>query len=404
MMMARSVSQSNIQMTYDGLFGLFVVFVVCDFMIANLVMLALAPLFLFRLKEYKSEILEKIKQPAFVVFFTFVFYAYLRLVIIGSFDEKIFRLLILPLLVMLLSFQIKEWNYSYLGFIGAAFVMSLWGLFNIVHRYMYDGIYDMTSGSIINELLIVQRPFLGFILVTACLLSIHFSNLLIKYRFIFYFLAVFFASYIVIISARMAFLSIVFIGVLYLLFYSKVGVFKKLISTAVFVSGFGLLVFLTPSLSNRFVLNERFETIQNQLKDYEPRVTIWECGFGIISKADFNVLFGIGSQEEIVEAMVACYAGIQDNLSRRDYFIAERFHLHNQFLDTYAMFGLIGLVLFISYFALIFLKNKSSFIPTAILVSILSFCMVDLVFYFQIGIYLFAILSVFCLNFKQASS
>ena len=403
-MTKKDVSPSKIQVAYDGLFGLFVVFVVCDFMIANLVLLALAPLFIVRLKENRSVFIEKIKQPAFLVFFTLLVYAYLRLFFAGSLDEKIFRLLILPLLVMLFSFQVRRWNYIYFGFIGAAFIMSLLGLFKIVRRYLYHGIFDMTSGPEINDLLIVQRPFLGFILVTACLLSFYFSFFFKKYRVFFYCLTVFFAIYIVIVSARMAFLSLGFIAVLYLLLYSKGRVFKKIVSISALALGFGVLVFFTPSLSNRFAINQNFETIQNHIKDYEPRITIWECGFGILSKTDFNVFFGIGSQEKIVEELVTCYAGIEDNLARRDYFIAERFHLHNQFIDAYAMFGGIGLALLVAYFSILLFKNKNYFIPTALLISLLNFCMVDLVFYFQIGIYLFAILSVFCLNFKHASS
>lgn len=118
---------------------------------------------------------------------------------------------------------------------------------------------------------------------------------------------------------------------------------------------------------------------------WELRTEVWKC-VDYINKSEGFIVTGFGF-DETKNKLVSCYEEQIDNDYKRGVFVTSKHNSHNQFVDIYFNWGAIALGLFLSFILVVFLKNRKQFIPTAYLVVLMSYCMVENVFHRQIGAY-----------------
>ncbi|CAA9199717.1 hypothetical protein FLA105534_02743 [Flavobacterium bizetiae] len=152
-----------------------------------------------------------------------------------------------------------------------------------------------------------------------------------------------------------------------------------------------MIVLTNKNISERFFVKSNLEESLKVASDYEPRIVIWNCAYSMTKKSDYNSLIGFKGYKEISNNFLECYANTIENISKKEYFLTEKFNSHNQFIDLYLIGGLIGLGLFVAFFIKLFIEVRKNFFQTAIIVSFLLFFCVENIFYRQFGCYLVGI-------------
>ena len=154
---------------------------------------------------------------------------------------------------------------------------------------------------------------------------------------------------------------------------------------------FGIVIATNKNISERFFIKNNIEESLKVASDYEPRIVIWNCANNMTGKNDFNLITGFKGYETVTNNFLDCYATTIENQSKKEYFLSEKFNSHNQFIDFYLIGGVLGLLLFISFFIKLFYEVKTKFFSVAIVISFLLFFFVENIFYRQFGCYLFGI-------------
>lgn len=381
---------------YDLLFGTLILFVVLNFTVANVLLGLLGILFFVDINKSKFKTSKLIKSKVFITLVLLVIYIFIHALFLDDWSGKRLRFCLLFLSIFILSFRITKQVRVFMAFVISVLIVSILGLFNIVNWYLKTGVFDMASGGgIIDELLILNRPYLGFALVIGSILCVYLAGIYSSFSGYFWTIALFFTSYIYLISARISFISLLIVALLYLTFYYRAKVTTKailLISVAGIIS---TAIILNKDLLERFYFVDKLFAQSEQLKDSEPRIIIWDCALKIAKEKDFNIIYGLKSVEQLENKLVDCYALDTGNDERRAYFLKVRFNTHNQFLDIYLTLGIIGLSLFLFFIIQLFLQKRLLFHQIAMLVTVILFCSVENMFYVQRGIYLFAFVIAF---------
>ena len=95
---------------------------------------------------------------------------------------------------------------------------------------------------------------------------------------------------------------------------------------------------------------------------------------------------GIGFSQANSDLAV-CYDNTIKDEKKKQWFIKQEYNVHNQFFDIYLAAGVGALVLFSLAILILFIRNRKSFYPSALLVTLVCFAMVENVFHRQIGAY-----------------
>lgn len=273
------------------------------------------------------------------------------------------------------------------GFIASVFIAVSIALIHTSIYYLHNKILPFNTGEDVNRILIVERPYMGFICLVALILCLFMAKEYPKFKKALFALGLFFGVFIFFIAARLSLITLIGVAIIYLLFYSGFSVIKKAIIIAVcFIAVFTALLSYK-NLSNRFFVTDSFQT----MKDYEPRVVIWSCASEIIRSSDFNFIFGSKSFNWMEEQYVQCYADSITNESKKAWFLAIKYNSHNQFIDLFLIGGFLGLGLFL-FFIFSMMKNSlGNFYFFSIVVSLTLFFLMENVLHRQFGCYLTAI-------------
>lgn len=265
-------------------------------------------------------------------------------------------------------------------------------LFNLYEYYSEEGAFNFSAGSVINDVLIIDRLYLGFL----CVLSIISSIALIgkqynEYNKWYFTNIVFCIVFVLLISSRIAIL------LLLLLFLLKVFYARGKKEYIIFLVGVVVLTIASFLINKN--LNERFFYSHSTQKDeksyfelfmdWEPRAIIWQCNYDLVIAGE-RLLAGngfYGTKDKLVD----CYEEKVTQERRRAYFVAERFNPHNQYVDFLISAGILACVLFVLILVLLFQRNRKSFYRTAFLLSIAAFMFIESNFHRQMGAYIFAI-------------
>jgi O-antigen ligase len=248
--------------------------------------------------------------------------------------------------------------------------------------------FNFLESAPLIEAVLIDRLYLGLLCILSILISLrsirdsyHPDN---RYYFINIIINVLF---ILLIVSRIAIATLVVIFLLSFLYKIRRGP-QFLFATGILLLGFILAFIFNNDLRKEIFYSNR--TIQNQglienTLAFEPRVIIWNCAYQL-SKYDGTMIKGLGFLNTN-EMMESCYEATIEDKSKRNWFIKQRYNTHNQFIDIYLGAGIVALALLILGTLTLLIKNRKHFYPTALIVTFITFSLVENLFHRQIGAY-----------------
>lgn len=308
-----------------------------------------------------------------------------------SYDLKVYRGLFLLFWIAIVLKKITDFETLKLVLLWGINAAILSSVFLIGLFYLKNHTLPFSNTAEVNELLILERPYIGFITVLGIFLSLENARSSIQFKRVWVINAVFLFLFILLISARISIITLLLVSIIYLFFYTRMSWVKKVMFLILFITFFVLIVLTNKNISERFFVKSNLEESLKVASDYEPRIVIWNCAYSMTKKSDYNSLIGFKGYKEISNNFLECYANTIENISKKEYFLTEKFNSHNQFIDLYLIGGLIGLGLFVTFFIKLFIEVRKNFFQTAIIVSFLLFFCVENIFYRQFGCYLVGI-------------
>lgn len=369
--------------------------------IPNIVLITLLVIFPFVVS--KKDFL-KLKSKKIYVFSALVIYISINSLLFQDYlnDIIIIQKIISALLLIVLYIPIENTDKLKKTIIISVFIGILISLWNLYFFYFSNQEFNFATGAIIDEVLIVDRLYLGLLCIISIIVSIglmernfsplnkwYLTNIVINVIFV------------LLISSRVAIILLLLLFIIKL-FYTK----KRNKYFFFFIGIIGVMMisfYLNKNLQERFLFTNNTEKNVNYvelLKKWEPRVVIWECNY-LITKSNFNVLKGIGfyrTQEKLTD----CYDKVINDPRKKEYFVKKQFNPHNQFIDFYLSSGLIALILFLTLYGLLFFHSKFSYFKMTLFTSLLLFTFIESFFHRQLGGYIFALVLILIL-FKDKS-
>lgn len=382
--------------TYDYLFAALLLVFPFSNSLPNIV---IALLVLFFLADFKNYELKKLKTAPFILLYLFFGYVFIKAAITQSLFTEwgVYKKFIIVLILPILFTKVKNVSvlkvYAVIS-IAATVVVSM----AFIAKYYFEtSLLPFHDGEMVNKLLVLERPYAGFFAVAGVFLSLGLIRSLPRYKIaliVNVFLLVFF---IILIAARISFVSLIIALGLYVLFYYKISGLKKAGIILCSVIAIAVVFSINKNIAERFFIKSSLEEAI-KASDFEARLVIWPCAYNMAQNNDFNVLFGYPSHAVIINNFVDCYTHtIKGNDSKKAYFIETKFNSHNQFIDSYLSSGSIGFILFLSFFISLFFKVRFSFCDVALLIALILFLLVENVLHRQTGCYIFSIFTALLL-------
>lgn len=361
--------------------------------VPNIILIVLLALFPFVVKKGDFKKLLKKEVMLFMVLIAFIS---INMLLFQNIEkdiiivQKIFSSLLLLALFIPLN---KTENLNKTIIISMLVCIGV-SLFNLHGFYLETGKFNFADGAAVNEILVIDRLYLGFLCVLSVIASIGLREN--KYKLLYLANIILCILFTLLISSRIAIILLLLLLVL-LIFYSK----KKKQYIIFFACVFAITIAafkFNKNLGERFFYTQSSESKKSYVElfmAWEPRVVIWECNYNIL-KNDTQLLIGNGFYGT-KDKLVSCYNGLINKEDKRNYFIAERFNPHNQYLDFLLSYGIIALLLFLSIFIMTFFKHRKSYYKMTLILTIVAFAFIESFFQRQIGGYLFAIIFILIL-------
>ncbi|MFT4643978.1 MAG: O-antigen ligase [Planctomycetota bacterium] len=364
--------------------------------IPNILLVTLLCLFPFVVKKQDFK---KILSIEVIVFASLTVYITVNSLFFQDYnsDFSIIKKVASSILLIVLFIPVKNIEKLKKAIIISVFTCIIICLVNLYWFYINEGEFNFASGGIIDEVLIIDRLYLGFLCVLSIIVSLglignkysknnkwYFANIILNILFV------------LLISSRVAIILLI------VLFFFKIFYSKRKKEYLFFLFGIiGIIVIafsLNKNLQERFFYTQSTKANQSyieHIKSWEPRFVIWNCNYSISQKGDF-LLTGLGFNKTN-ELLVACYSDDIKKKNKRVYFIKRGFNTHNQFIDFLLSTGFLGFLLFSFLLILLFYKNKKSYFKTALFISIFAFAFIESFFHRQLGAYVFAIVMILIL-------
>lgn len=316
--------------------------------------------------------------------------------------EKRLGLVVIPLILL----SSRHFNYSYrnslskyyIAFVMATNVLSLYSFYQVINILIVNGEIPVV-GREVSNLTLIHRPYVAyFCLISSVICFYHIISLKGSLRKrLFYILSYLLCiGVIIVLVARLA-IAIFIIVHIYVLFKTLV----KERKTFILFSIISILICIISviGLLNYSRFTSRFELLL-QGKE-EPRILIWNCSYNIIASEEFQMLLGYKSVNVTQNQLDECYKNEFLNGSYWGWIYEHgyNFNTHNEFLNLFITFGLLGLIIYI--FLLFFLFGKSWRIKNIIFQSFIIIftlsCLTENFLARQYGIVSFSIFAAFIL-------
>ncbi|MCH2489909.1 MAG: O-antigen ligase family protein [Flavobacteriales bacterium] len=364
--------------------------------VPNIVLIALVVIFPFVVTKENFNIL---KKREVLLFAGLVLYVFLNGFLFQDFDRDltISKKIAGSLLLIVLAIPLERTDKLKKTVIVSVVICIAISLYHLYFFYMQEGEFNFAAGGEINEVLIIDRLYLGFLCVISIIASIGLiGRKYNEYNKWYFANIVLCAGFVLLISSRLAILLLV------LLFLLKIFYTKSKKEYLFFFFGIVGLMIVAFMLNKN--LNERFFYAHSTQKDkgyielfqrMEPRVIIWECNYNIAKNEPF-ALTGLGFYHT-KDLLVDCYREIVTPDRRKQYFIESRFNSHNQFMDFFLSTGIIGGLVFGLIFLSFFVRNWKYFFGTGLIVTMFAFANIESFFHRQLGAYYFGIVCIFLL-------
>lgn len=372
---------------------LFISFLLFGFKIVNIALILLIVASFLNINEGWEDLKSYYKANSVIICFIIILilYQFGRASFSDDLSDKRIGFLGLLFVSFFVLFRIRDFNKLFNVVILVVSCLVVSGSYNIYQYYITSEEFNMSVGGHINPMLIVARPYLGYILNIAIILSFYmFSKIKSKVIYIYLGLALLYICYMMFIAIRIQLVSLACIGVIYFVFYNKMKLLYKIGLIVILGLSSITLLFISPTLKDRFEISTLMSAnVIDGLAEKEPRIVIWRCSKGISEEASFNPLFGVGKKEIINTKLLRCYEEKTINNPMRQYFLDAQFGTHNLFIEFYLLSGIIGLVLLLGLFLYLGVKVRGNFFAFAMVVVLFNFCLVENLLDGQLGAYLF---------------
>lgn len=385
-----------IKQGYDYFVLLFIVSISFSKALPNLILGILLLLFIFLHVKKKSI---SIPKSYFLPFGLLFIYLLIKQISYGSIHEEFnfYSRLSLVLILPILLIDVSRFKIMF-GIILLSITSIVIASFKIVNYYLIHKVIPFSNVAEVNELLPLERPYMGFLWVITIFICLYLIQKVPKYKYHLLIFSFIQAAFIFLIAARLSIITLIILLAIYIFIYSNLNAAKKVI---LFVSPLllvGLLLSNYSNLSKRFFLSAKIETII----DYEPRVEIWNCSYKIFQEKSFNYLLGFKTNKILENKLAECYGTEIKNESKKQYFLDLKFNTHNQFIDLFFIGGVIGLSLFLYFCTLLLMYSRKNFFMFAIGFSLIVFFFLENVLHRQYGCYLGAL--IFTLIIKNRNN
>jgi len=344
----------------------------------------------FLFKEKKKKINTYGKLVLLLAGF-FIFKALLNKELIENFF--IYKHVIVFVVISFLAFNVKNKNLVKKSFVFGVLSAVIFTISQIVIYYLKFDAIPLGNTAEAGELLIVHRPYFGFL----CFLGVLCSTTLIQtsknlQETLFYKIVIaLFIMFVYVIVARLA-LGLLIIYVCRI-FLQRVNLPKKKLFPliGVFISLLAVIAINNKNIKKRLHIENTFDKTVKVFSNQEPRVVIWSCFFDVIKSPDFNYFTGYSDVKNIQLNLNDCYKQSIKNVSKNEYYLKTKFNIHNQFFDFFLQGGIIGLFLFLILLGCSFYLCRNNFTSLFVLVGFILFLIVENLFHRQLGVYLIGI-------------
>ena len=364
--------------------------------VPNIVLIVLLVFFPFVVKK---EDFKKLFRKEIVIFTALVVYLYINSLLFQDYssDFSVLKKIGSSLLLIILFVPLDNTKKLKKAIIASVLTCILICIVNLYWFYINEGEFNFASGGAIDEVLIIDRLYLGFLCVLSIIASFgligdkyndynkwYFTNIVLN------------VGFVLLISSRIAILLLIVLFLLKIV-YTKNR--KEYLFFFIGIIGIIVVAFaLNKNLQERFFYSHNSKTNKSyleQVKVWEPRFVIWDCNYKISQDEEF-FLTGLGFYKT-KDLLVSCYKSDIIKENKRNYFVKERFNTHNQFIDFLLSSGIIGFLLFTALLFLLFYRNKKSYYKMALFISIFAFAFIESFFHRQLGAYVFAIICILIL-------
>ena len=361
--------------------------------VPNLILIALIVLFPFVIKKRH---LLKLKSIPFIILGSLILMVLFNSIIFNEFQEDIpiIRKVLSSFLIIVLFLPLENTKKILKAIIISVLFCIVASLINLYGFYISEGAFNFASGAHIDDVLVVDRLYLGFL----CLMSIVASIGLIgkNYKDINkWYLAniVICILFVLLISSRIV--IVILISLFFLkIFYSSNKKKYLFLFFGVLIT-FSSALFLNKNLSERFFYTQSSGSNKSYIelfKAWEPRVVIWECNYNIFHNEN-SIITGLGFYNT-KDLLLECYDKQIEDPEKRNYFINSNFNPHNQFFDFFLSSGLIPGFLFVSLLFYLLCNYRHSFFKLSLGVSIFIFAFIECFFQRQLGASIFALIFI----------
>lgn len=355
---------------------------------------------LFFIKFFKKQFLFP-SERGYYIFSLLLFYFITKSLFNNTISDDIslYSRYLIVIIIPFLFIPVSKTTIK-LGVVLSVFTSVLIAVFHIIFYYLNFRSLPLSNGSVVNELLVIERPYFGFICLIASIICLDLANVFPKNKKGLYLLSLFFIFFIFFIAARLSLLTAVALLFIYFLFYSGFSIFKKVAILLISLGFIASVLFNYKNLSSRFFISEKIETI----KDYEPRFVIWKCASEIPNTDNFNIFFGGKSNVWVQDQLNQCYRDSIEKEAKRDWFLKSQFNTHNQFIGFFLAGGIIGFLIFLIFLISLFRVVSNDFYMLSIAISLSLFFIMENVLHRQLGCYLTAIIISLLLKKRENES
>ncbi|MFC0578626.1 O-antigen ligase family protein [Mesonia mobilis] len=369
---------------YDFLCGLFLFFIPISVALPNILLPFLGVLFILNFRN-----INKIIPRYLLMFFFTIMIIFLRSYFFSNnIDSSIFLKFSMIFVIFIFFTQAKNIKYLEYAFLGGIFTAVIGSSLEIWLYILEHPDFLLANGSLVNELLWLERPYFGFLNTLGLYICLNNARKS-KGRYDYYILAIILLAFNIYISARLGILLCALIMFVFLIKNHNIKKYHKL--------GFGIAAIVTifiamglsDNLLERMKITNDIDKTKHLLKVYEPRFVIWPCSYEIVSNK-MNLFIGLGNYKNVESELANCYSSTIKNPSKKEYYLLKRFNTHNQFLDFLLVGGIIPFILLLSVFWIGWFSN-GTFEVKVILILFFAFFMVENVLHRQLGCYLFGI-------------
>ena len=318
----------------------------------------------------------------FCLFFLAILFSLLLKNILIEDSKMLLRIgLVLIAAVIILNTTKKLIVKAFILSINLALALSIFKILNYIHL---NGALDLSNGEVIYNVLPIERPYFGFLVLISSLLTFEIfqknemnkkllvSIILINVLFVFF------------IASRLTIITYILVFILYFFKYLEMKLtYKAFILSLILALSFGLLS-INGNFMNRLKLDQGIKTFV----DYEPRFVIWPCAVNVLKEDFSKLIIGPLGFESGTNALKVCYSSSIEKLDKREWYLERGFNAHNQFLGILIISGIFGLIFFIYFLFQLYKSAENSFVYLSILLGLSLFFILECIIYRQIGCYI----------------